>query len=88
MACFIAPAPIRENRRKVRVRLLCHASFKTELAARCRAKRYHYLPRGGMGKDTPMRFLGMFIDMFRELGAVDDEVQRLRGAIPKDDDAR
>jgi hypothetical protein len=49
---------------------------------------YYYLPRGGMGKDTPMGFRGMLIQMFRELGALDDEVQRLRDAIPEDDDLR
>lgn len=68
-----------------KTRILMKNTCSNMIAAR---NVYYYLARGGMGKDTPMGFRSMFIPMFRELGALDDEVQRLRDTIPKDDRAR
>jgi hypothetical protein len=70
---------------KPETRILMENTCSNMIAAR---NVYYSLPRGGMGKDTPMGFRSMFIQMFRELGALDNEVQRLRETIPKDDGAR
>ena len=67
---------------KPQTRVLMEKTCSNMIAAR---NVYYYLPRGGMGKDTPMGFRSMFIQMFRELGALDDEVQKLRDGIPEDD---
>lgn len=66
---------------KPELRVMMENTCSNMIAAR---NVYYYLPRGGAGKDTPMLFRGMFIQMFRELGVLDDEVQRLRDAIPKE----
>lgn len=39
---------------------------------------YYWLPRGGLGKDTPMGFRSSFVQAFVELGKLDAEAQRHR----------
>jgi hypothetical protein len=45
---------------------------------------YYWLPRGGLGEYTPSSFQGLFAEVFRTLGKLDTEVQRMRDELPRD----